>query len=72
MLPGAGFRGNPAPGWSKPLCRPNQFGGMDRTEPLVPLEIPDIERQQLRDAVNIHACGQPGVMDLHALDLVRD
>jgi len=36
------------------------------------LEVPDVVGRQLRDAVNVHACGRPGVMDLDALDFVRD
>ena len=45
---------------------------MDRTEPFESLEIPDIDRQQLRNAMNVHARGHAGIVDLHALDVVRD
>jgi hypothetical protein len=45
---------------------------MDRAESLESLEIPDIDGRQLRDAVNVHARSQTGIVDLHALDVVRD
>jgi hypothetical protein len=45
---------------------------MDRAETLESLEISDIDGQQLRNAVNIHARGQASIVDLHALDVVRD
>jgi hypothetical protein len=35
-------------------------------------KVTDIGRQQFRDAVDIHAGRQPGVMDLHALDAMLD
>src|SRR5580658_1418726 len=35
-------------------------------------EISNIKGQQLGYAMDVHACSQPGVMDLHALDVVLD
>jgi len=54
------------------LRRVSHLGGMDRAETLESLEISDIDGQQLRNAVNIHARGQASIVDLHALDVVRD
>ena len=45
---------------------------MDRAESLESLEIPNIDGQQLRYAVNAHARSQAGIVDLHALDVVGD
>lgn len=45
---------------------------MDRAESLESLEIPDIDGQQLRNAVNVHARSQAGIVDLHAPDVVHD
>src|ERR1017187_2478939 len=45
---------------------------MDRAESFESLEIPDIDGRQLRDAVNVHARSQAGIVDLHALDVVHD
>src|SRR6267154_4317654 len=35
-------------------------------------KVPTIDGQQLRDAVNIHACCQSGVMNLYALNFVHN
>lgn len=35
-------------------------------------EIPDIDRQYLPDAMDIHGRCRPGVMDLHAQNVMRD
>jgi hypothetical protein len=50
----------------------DHLGRMNGPESFEPLEVPDIKGQQLRDAVNVHARGQAGVMDLHAFDPVGD
>jgi glyoxylate carboligase len=47
------------------------FGRVAYAKPDEPLKVPNIEGRQLRDAVNIHAGGQAGVMHLHALDVMR-
>src|ERR1039458_8790561 len=40
--------------------------------PLESLEVPDVDGQELRDAVNVHACRQPRVMHLHTPDCMCD
>src|SRR5580658_9253074 len=45
---------------------------MDNAEPREPSKVPHIDCQQLPDAVNVHAGGQAGVVDLHAFDLMCD
>ena len=45
---------------------------MHDTKSLKPPEIPDVDRQQLAHAMDIHAGRQPRVMDLYALDVVSD
>jgi hypothetical protein len=45
---------------------------MDHAESFESLEIPDIDGYQLRNAVNVHGRSQAGIVDLHALDVVRD
>ena len=35
-------------------------------------EVPNIDGQQLPNAMDIHACRQPGVVDLHTLNVMRD
>ena len=45
---------------------------MENAEALEAPEVPDIEGEQLLDAMDVHACRQPGIMDLHALNMVRD
>jgi hypothetical protein len=54
------------------LRQVDHASGMDHPEPLESSEIANIDRQQLCNAVNVHARGQTGIMDLHALDFVRD
>ena len=50
----------------------DHLGGMDYEESVKALKVPDVDGQQVRDAVNIHALSQPSVMDLHALDFVSN
>jgi len=45
---------------------------MHDAEQREPLKVPDVDGRQLRDAVNIHAGREPRVMDLYALDFVRE
>ena len=35
-------------------------------------DVPDIDGQHLSHHVDIHARGQPGIMDLHALNVIFD
>ena len=41
---------------------------MANAESVETLEVADIDGRQLPDAMNIHARGQSGIMNLHALD----
>ena len=45
---------------------------MENPESIKPPEIPNVDGQQLSDAMHIHTRSQSGVMDLHTLDLMRD
>ena len=45
---------------------------MQNAEAVEAPEVTDIDGQQLRDAVDIHAGCQSGVMDLHTLDSMGD
>ncbi len=45
---------------------------MDDTKAIKASEVSDVECQQLSDTMNIHASREPGVMDLHPLDVMRD
>jgi hypothetical protein len=45
---------------------------MDDAQQREALKVPDVDGQQLRDAVNVHTGREPGVMNLHALDLVHE
>jgi hypothetical protein len=45
---------------------------MNYAQSLEALKVTDIDRQQLRYSVNIHARGQTGVVNLHPDDFVRD
>jgi hypothetical protein len=45
---------------------------MEKAESLEATKIPHIDRQQLSDTVGIHTRRQPGVMDLHAMNVVGD
>jgi hypothetical protein len=45
---------------------------MNHKEPVKAAEITDIDGQQLPNAVDIHARCQTRVMDLHALNVMRD
>ncbi len=35
-------------------------------------EVPHVDRQQLPDSVHVHAGGQPGIMNVNALDVMCD
>jgi hypothetical protein len=50
----------------------NYLDRMDGVEPREALKVPDIDGQQLRDPVNVHARGQAGIMYLHTFDFVHD
>jgi hypothetical protein len=43
---------------------------VENAETVEASEVPDIDGQQLLDAMDIHARRQPGVMDLHALNVI--
>jgi hypothetical protein len=45
---------------------------MENPESAEAPEIPNIDGQQLSHAMHIHARRQSGVMDLHAMDVMRD
>ena len=45
---------------------------MENLEPFKATEIFDIQRQKSSDTVDIHACRQPGVMNLHTLNIMPD
>jgi hypothetical protein len=45
---------------------------MNHEESVEALKVVDVDGQQMGDAMNVHARGEAGVMDLHALDFVRD
>jgi len=43
---------------------------MQYTQPLEPLEVTNVNRQDLWNTVNVHARSKPGIVDLHAFDFV--
>jgi hypothetical protein len=45
---------------------------MDNAEIGEAPEVPHIDGRQSADAMDIHACRQPGIVDLHALDVMHD
>jgi hypothetical protein len=45
---------------------------MDGVEIGEPAEVPRVHGQNLLNTMDVHACGQPGIMDLHTLNVVSD
>jgi hypothetical protein len=43
---------------------------MDSADQREALKVTDVDRQQLCDAMNVHARRDPGIMDLHASDFL--
>jgi hypothetical protein len=43
---------------------------MDGTKPREALKVPDVDRQQLRHAMNVHSRSDSGIMDLYASDFL--
>ena len=52
------------------LRRVDYVGWMDGEEQREALKVPDVDSQHLRDAVNIHARRDPGIVNLHAPDFL--
>ena len=45
---------------------------MNNNQALEAFEVADVDCQELLNAVDVHACCEPGVMDLYAFDFVLD